>query len=590
MKQPEFSLPSPHLKAGLSVSKAFIGGLPWANEPGGQPEKQNQAGRLAEPEPSGPPALIAPPALASLTGLTGVSGLTAFPRLVNAESPTAASATKNSAKTDRFGERLATLVRDSPVWSISLSVHCLLLIVLSLWVVRAEPVKKLRLRLAFGPAAGLVRETGLDVGPPKDPVKQPDETTTEIAEAELPAVLMPQAAPTVVAETTVGPAAEAEPMIAPAVGMLLSGRDAGRKRVLLGAAGGSDATEAAVAMALGWLKRQQNEKDGLWSLRGPYGDGGSQENQLAATAMALLAFQGAGNTLTDGPHREVVGRAWRSLLKKQQADGAFDVGQVPPQHALYSHAQATMALCELYGMTRDPKLAEPAARAVAYCVAAQGPNGGWRYAPGKPGDMSVTGWYMMALKTAEMAGMDVPAATFTRIGEFLETVANEQGTRYGYLRHSPFKAASPVTAAVTAEGLLCRQYLGWPQKDPRLVEGLELLMAENPLPPKLEKDPKLKNDLEFEENMDTKDVYAWYYITQVAHHMEGEQWQRWNERLREVLPSRQATEREKGSWDPSLDKWGYSGGRLFVTSFYVYMLETYYRHLPLYAAQQVEGL
>jgi hypothetical protein len=566
MKQPEFSLPSPHLKAGLSVSKALVGGLPWANEPAGQPEKQRQAGRNTVPELLGPLAL---------TGITGLTGLAAFPRLVDAESPAAASANKNSAKTDRFGERLATLVRDSPVWSISLSVHCLLLIVLSLWIVRAEPAKKLRLSLAFGPAAGLVRETGLDIGPPKEPVEQPDEKTTEIAEAELPAVLMPQAAPTVVAETTVGPAAEAEPMIAPAVGMLLTGRDAGRKRVLLGAAGGSDVTEAAVAMALDWLKRQQNEKDGLWSLRGPYDDGGSQENQLAATAMALLAFQGAGNTLTDGPHRAVVSRAWRSLLKKQQADGAFDVGQVPPQHALYSHAQATMALCELYGMTRDPKLAEPAARAVAYCVAAQGPNGGWRYEPGKPGDMSVTGWYMMALKTAEMAGMDVPAATFARIGEFLESVANEKGTRYGYLRHSPFKAASPMTAAVTAEGLLCRQYLGWPQKDPRLVQGFEILMSE-----------KI-----FDFHGDSKDVYAWYYITQVAHHMEGEQWQRWNERLREVLPREQvATGREKGSWDPSLDQWGHIGGRLFVTSFCTYMLEVYYRHLPLYAAQQVEGL
>jgi hypothetical protein len=244
------------------------------------------------------------------------------------------------------------------------------------------------------------------------------------------------------------------------------------------------------------------------------------------------------------------------------------------QHALYSHAQATMALCEVYGMSRDPKLAEPAARAVAYCVAAQGPNGGWRYEPGKPGDMSVTGWYMMALKTAEMAGMDVPAATFEGIGGFLDTVANDNGSRYGYRRDSALKAASPVTAAVTAEGLLCRQYLGWPQRDPRLVEGLELLITEN--------------RLDFES--DTKDVYAWYYITQVAHHMEGDAWRRWNDRLREVFPREQVMKgKQRGSWDPSLDRWGHIGGRLFVTNFCVYMLETYYRHLPLYAAQQTEG-
>jgi len=181
---------------------------------------------------------------------------------------------------------------------------------------------------------------------------------------------------------------------------------------------------------------------------------------------------------------------------------------------------------------------------------------------------------MMALKSAEMAGVNVPAETFTRIGQFLDSVAGEKGTRYGYRRLSDLKPASPVTAAVTAEGLLCRQYLGWPQADPRLVLGLELLMAEN--------------QIDFESNAKTKDVYAWYYITQVAHNMEGDLWRRWNEQLREVLPRAQVAKgRHMGSWDPALDRWGHIGGRLFVTSFCTYMLESYYRHLPLYSAQQV---
>ena len=466
------------------------------------------------------------------------------------------------------------MVLNSPPWSISLSFHCLLLLALTLWVVRERPLKKLILSLAFGPSNMNATETGIDIGPAREDVAPPEEDKTEIAEADLPPVASPQAAPSArpdLPEATVGVAAVTKPMVAPAVGNLLAGRDAGRKRVLLGAAGGNDATEQAVWLALDWLKQQQSQKDGLWSLIGPYDDGGSQENQLAATAMALLALQGAGNTREQGLHHEVVDRAWRTLLNAQQDDGTFVVGQGPTQHALYSHAQATIALCELYGMSRDPKLAEPAARAVAYCVAAQGPNGGWRYEPGKPGDMSVTGWYMMALKSAEMAGLDVPAATFERIGEFLDSVAIEKGARYGYRRHTEAKPASPVTAAVTAEGLLCRQYLGWPQADPRLVEGLELLMA--------------GNRLDFEG--DTKDVYAWYYITQVAHHMEGDPWQRWNEQLREVLPREQVTKgRHKGSWDPSLDRWGSIGGRLYVTSFCTWMLEVYYRHLPLYSAER----
>ena len=76
----------------------------------------------------------------------------------------------------------------------------------------------------------------------------------------------------------------------------------------------------------------------------------------------------------------------------------------------------------------------------------------------------------------------------------------------------------------------------------------------------------------------------------MAHNLEGEAWRRWNDRLREVLPREQVLKgRQRGSWDPSLDKWGTSGGRLFVTCFCVYMLETYYRHLPLYAVQQAEA-
>jgi len=175
----------------------------------------------------------------------------------------------------------------------------------------------------------------------------------------------------------------------------------------------------------------------------------------------------------------------------------------------------------------------------------------------------------MALKTAQMAGLHVPPATFEQLAGFLDSVAVDKGTRYGYQRHSELKPASPVTPAVTAEGLLCRQYLGWPQREPRLVEGLERLVGENML--------------DFEKE---KDVYAWYYITQVAHHMDGDPWRRWNDRLRDLLPREQVAKgRERGSWDPSLDRWGHVGGRLFMTSFCALMLEVYYRHMPIYGGE-----
>jgi hypothetical protein len=65
--------------------------------------------------------------------------------------------------------------------------------------------------------------------------------------------------------------------------------------------------------------------------------------------------------------------------------------------------------------------------------------------------------------------------------------------------------------------------------------------------------------------------------------MEGEAWQQWNSVMRQLLPERQEKRgSEKGSWDPINDRWGDAGGRLYVTCLSLYVLEVYYRHLPIY--------
>ena len=464
----------------------------------------------------------------------------------------------------------AGVVERSPAWAVSLAVHAVILLAMACWILRHESPPRLHLDMVFGtgPTDGGGDEGG---GAPAIVVAEPDPTPPQPEAAAVdpePVTLPLPPDPTGTLSATDTPAAQPAVPFADVTAGLLAGRGAGMKEGLLRGFGGTEETEAAVALALEWLVRQQGKKDGLWSLTGPYNDGGSQENQLAATAMALLSLQGAGNTTSSGPYKGVVAKGWRALLSKQLPEGNFDVGPLPMLHSLYSHAQATIALCELRAMTDDPAFEEPARRAVRYALAAQGPNGGWKYEPGKNGDMSVTGWYVMALKSAQMAGVDLPPETLTRVNTFLDSMAVENGSRYGYYRHSPVKPAGSVTAAVTAEGLLCRLHLGWGREDPRLVAGLEWLLAEHPL--------------DYENN---KDVYAWYYITQVMHQAQGSQWKRWNEQLREKLPKNQVLKgRERGSWDPALDRWGPFGGRLFVTCMSACSLEVYYRYLPLYGA------
>jgi hypothetical protein len=347
---------------------------------------------------------------------------------------------------------------------------------------------------------------------------------------------------------------------APGIVNALSGRNKARKGILLGKYGGTAETEKAVERALAWLKRNQRP-DGSWSLLGPY-EGGSRdvENTVAATSMALLAFQGAGHTHQQGEHQAVVEKAWKYLLRQQNGQGLFTTDTITNQHFFYTHGQATIAVCEAYAMTDDSRFRLVAERAVQYCVHNQFPDGGWRYGvPRKDSDLSVTGWILMGLQSAKMGGIEVPQQTFDNVGRFLDSVAKEGGSQYSYQSHETIPQN-----AMTAEGLLCRQYLGWKENDPRLVKGVEHLIA-----------PKnLVGTSEY-------DVYYWYYATQVCHHMGGEAWNKWNGAMRVVLPSTQVDKGpEAGSWPP--DKWGTFAGRLYTTCLSTYMLEVYYRHLPLY--------
>ena len=80
-----------------------------------------------------------------------------------------------------------------------------------------------------------------------------------------------------------------------------------------------------------------------------------------------------------------------------------------------------MALCEAYGMTQDRELREPAQKAIDFIVKSQDPSrGGWRYRPQDGSDTSVTGWQLMALKSAQMAGLEVPEETLRKVGRWLD--------------------------------------------------------------------------------------------------------------------------------------------------------------------------
>jgi hypothetical protein len=449
------------------------------------------------------------------------------------------------------------VIQGSPPWLISAIIHAVALVVLAILGFAVSGTKKMEIEAVYAEEIGVqLEEDVLTNG-----LMQEVEVEKPVLSKDLVAANDPFAAPPEM-EVALDGFNSTSTVEAPTIGMALTGREKGMKEALLGKYGGTVTTEAAVRAGLEWLKRNQ-EPSGTWSLTGPYTNGAGLENRCAATAMALLAFQGAGHTHKEGDFKKEVAKGWAALLKMQDRDGLFYHEGVHHQ-MLYAQGQATIAICELYGMTKDKEYRGPAQRAIDYAVKIQAPEGGWRYTPGSDSDTSVTGWYVMALQSALMAGLEVPSPTLEKIMKFLDTVASDDGSQYTY------RPGQGSTETMTAEGLLCRQYLGWKHDDPRLARGVEVVL-ENPI----------------RWDFDNQNVYYWYYATQVTHHMEGDAWNKWNAVMREVIPKNQTkTGKEAGSWAPENDRWGSHGGRLYETCLCIYMLEVYYRHLPIYKWRQ----
>jgi hypothetical protein len=446
--------------------------------------------------------------------------------------------------------------RSAPSWLLSMVVHLIVLLILALIT---SPVGNgfTNLVLDFGISDDAIEDgVELDLSTPitDEIIDAPQDAINDaLEETEIPDIFEAVAPAEMESIEPVILGAESIEISKP----MFSGRTGAMRKALMAMYGATDETQDAVKLGLAWLKRQQH-KSGYWTLNKPFSSGAFTENRPAATAMAILAFAGDGNTHLSGEYRTEVNKGVKYLVA-QQDRGGFMASQSSGNDKTYAQAQATIALCELYGMTKDSWLRAYAQRAIDYAMKAQGANGGWRYRPKEPGDTSVTGWYVMAVQSAIGAGLTVNDSKVRLISDYLDDASVYYGAGYSYQ-----PGRSNPTETMTAEGLLCRQYLGWDRDHGPMQDGLNLLRTDAPF------------------DIQKQNVYYWYYATQVFHHVGGPHWTEWNNVMRVELPALQIKNGpERGSWAPQKDRWSI-GGRLYTTCLSIYCLEVYYRHMPLY--------
>ncbi len=217
-------------------------------------------------------------------------------------------------------------------------------------------------------------------------------------------------------------------------------------------------------------------------------------------------------------------------------------------------------------MTGDPIVRISAQRAINLIRVSQSQMGGWRYEPNsQDSDTSVVGWQVMALKSGQMAELQVDNKnnpTLAKATKWLNSCMTADGSGYGYTGPDP-------TPTMSAVGLLCRLYLGTGPRNSGIQAGVKRLLKDSP--------PGT-----------VPSMYYYYYATQVFHHVGGNPWNDWNLKMRQLLLDKQDKgndprhKHHKGSWSPAGDVHGGAGGRLMITSLSVLTLEVYYRHLPLY--------
>ena len=176
----------------------------------------------------------------------------------------------------------------------------------------------------------------------------------------------------------------------------------------------------------------------------------------------------------------------------------------------------------------------------------------------------------MALKAAKNAGLNVPQSAFDGAINWFDRATNTAG-KTGYMR--PGDDGSVIRninerfaklPTMTAVAVTARIFCGQTRQDPKILKGIDILMANLP------EWNKPKND--------KVDPYYWYYATQALFQYGGQKWKKWNTAVKKALLDNQRVGQcADGSWDP-VGKWDMVGGRVSSTALNCLTLEVYYRY------------
>jgi len=297
-----------------------------------------------------------------------------------------------------------------------------------------------------------------DTPPPEEPVEVQVDTPTVATPTD---IVTPSATPTSEPVSVKPAAQDSVALIKSPVTMksMTGSRTPGSigKFTRGGASYGDAATEGAVLKALRWLKKTQG-KNGAWT-----GD-------IACTALAILAYLAHGETPGSKEFGETVEKAIQFLIDAQTMENGVCKFR-GAGGSEYGYLICTYALCEAYGMTKNPNAKITALTALQRIVDNQSPTGGWDYNMKKDSerdDMSFEGWALQAIKAGKMAGLH-PEGLDMCIKKAIKCLKTRNFKNGGFNY-----TANGGPTGLTATGCLCMQLLGF-MNEPEVKAALETM-------------------------------------------------------------------------------------------------------------------
>jgi squalene cyclase len=311
-----------------------------------------------------------------------------------------------------------------------------------------------------------------------------------------------------------------------------------------------DQTEQVIKGALKWLAARQ-QPNGSWNT------GRGNEHPVAMTGYVLMSMMACGQLPGEGEYGKNVTRGMNYLLSCVRADGYITNGG---ESNMYNHGIASIALAELYGQTKDPKLKQKLDLAIKLIVNCQNQQGGWRYRPAiVDGDISVTVLQLVAARAALNGGIEVPQATIDRGVSFVRSCYHRSSGGFTYQPHG-----SPPGFARTAAAIYSLQVCGR-YDDPEVQTGADFILNR----------PLMTNGEWF--------TYGNFYAAPAMYMIGGRTWQTWYNKLKTTLiddnAGRLRREGDMNYWEP-FD--GQGVGPVYATAVYMTILAMPYHYIPLY--------